>query len=285
MANNDFFDNRKRIKEICDAVERDANGLPILKASDTTYYAIMRCFVCTLSIDGEEYDIKLTPATWKCNNWDKKKLPDNITDVINRLHNNFNKAYIEERIIRKSTAMDKLSKWNAEYYQKNKLAIRTKQNAHYRALPAQTEKTVTDVFKLIVEGKNRHEIKSYLITQLKYSDRRANQIIVHANERVKVMAIEEREQIKENHHAKLMYLYDQCIQKGDLREARTIIEVLNKMYGLNEAQKIDINQRIVKFDFDMSGTMIQNNIAPIDYTDITGISDEDNIDNDFNEEE
>jgi hypothetical protein len=278
---SDIFNNMKRIREICDELPRDNFGYPIFKATSETFFSIMRTFIGEITVGGVIYKIKLLPTRWLTPDYDRRLLPDDVVTIISRLQNDFLRAYSEERIIRQSSTLQDKAKHNAEYYQKNKMVIRKRQNNYARALPEKYEKDMNDIYSMIVDGKSRVEIKKYIMDNLKLGERRANQLISQAALRIKESIIEERKMIKDKHHAQLMDLYKRSLAREDFRECRAILEVLNKMYGLNEVvtNKLEINAKIIKVDFGANDLLTPTtNIDYTDYTDSGEIDEQNNND-------
>ena len=294
----EFFDSRKRIKEICDAVARDpSTGLPIIKADNSTFYSIMRCFVCELKVNNLTYDIKLLPSRWVCNNMNKRLIPDEVLNTITKIHNDFTRAYAEERIIRSQMAIVERARLNAEYYQKNKGLIRKRMNEYHKALPAQVESRINEIYKLMMKNTPRSEIIEYITTTYQLTTRRANQLIVATQDRLKELIVDERKHMKDKHHAQLMDLYNQAVNDNNISEAHRIIITLNKMYALNdvETKKLEINSKVLKFNFDLgkSDEVDETKYTKMDFQDVEFdessdrlLNDpQDNIDDEFLNEE
>lgn len=112
------------------------------------------------------------------------------------------------------------------------------------------EEVTNVVLDELLKGKQRNEIYNKLVKEYKFkSFRSVKNYIERASQILKEMMIADRTNIKERHQALLMKLFQMNIDRDDLREARTCLEVLNKMFGLNEATKLDISGNLIEFKF------------------------------------
>jgi hypothetical protein len=99
-------------------------------------------------------------------------------------------------------------------------------------------------------GKSRREIHDKLVSDYKFKTfKQVKRFIEKAYIDLKAMMQEDRVHIKDRHQGLLMELYKMNLNNGDLREARTCLEVLNKMFGLNEASKIELNGNLIQFKY------------------------------------
>lgn len=252
---HEYFDNRKRIQEICDTTPRDVNGMPIIEAGPETFWSIMRCYRGNIPLNGKDYFVHFTCKGWRIPGVDRRKLTDDEKEIIQRLHNNFLKAYMDERVMRSGMAKKTRKILNKKYYQMNSEEVLRKRKESQKSMLAQNELQINEILELILQNKARHEIKAEMVAKYNFTERRINQLITSAHQRVKNIASDEREILKDKIYKQLQDLYNKNIEKDDLREARSILEVMNKMYALNDpvTNKIEMNQKIIKFSFDMSG--------------------------------
>ena len=133
------------------------------------------------------------------------------------------------------------------------------------------ELLINQVIKEMMMGKTSNQIEAELVRNYKISPRKCRYLIHEANRVILEYTEEEREILKEKNHALLIDLYQKNIVKDDLREARTVLEVINKMYGLFSADKLEISQSVIHFEFDLGKEDEKQktlNIEPTDYEDI-----------------
>ncbi len=254
-GNTKFFLNHRsqaRIVEICDAIPRGEDGLPIIVGGSDTYYSVIKKFIGKIQINFIEHNVKITKANWSIKEYrDKRRIPDHVKDVMNKLHNDFIKAYDEERLLRKTLSRKRKRIIDKQYFQDNKAQIMLQRKESKRQLAASNEVAVNEIYKMIVEGKTKSEIQRTIISKYSYTERRANQLISATQNKIKEIVLEERLILKEKHHTQLMDLYEKNLELGDYKECRNILETLNKMYALNEpvTNKLEVNAKIVHFSF------------------------------------
>lgn len=140
--------------------------------------------------------------------------------------------------------------------------------------PSKKQVYVNDVIKLMMEGKTTMAICQEYYNKYKFSERKTKYLIASANKAITEYTTEERLILKEKNQALLQDLYQKNMDRGDYKEARTILEVLNKMFGLNAADKLEISKSIIHFEFDLSDTSTKDEIQDTTYINLTSKQDE-----------
>ena len=243
------------------SISRDERGYPIFSASTQTYWTFALAYRGIISIDQVDYDVHFGPKAWGCIGRTKHSLPDRVHLVLIDLHNQFKKALSDEKELRKSLKNEQRLATTQEWHKNpdNKAG-----GKNYKAMIVQHEMDINLIYKLIVEGKTRVDIIEELKTKRNLTDRRINQLLTEANKKIKKTVDDERVLLKEKHHAMLWELYNLNRERGDFKECRTILETLNKMYGVNEDKKeIEIKQT-VRYTFD-TPQLNANNVQDIPF--------------------
>ncbi len=239
------------------------NGMPLFSASTDTYWTTVRSWEGDITIDGEIYHLRCIKSNWFVKDKDKRTLPDNVSYVCTKIWSNFLEAYLEEKFIRKGRNRKKDSIDNKEYYESNKQQIMDNRQKNQQEFAVTHHLKINEIYKMIIDGKTKQDIVLYFQNQEGITERRVNQLIAGANRMMIDLVKEDRLQLKEKHHALLLELYKKNIEREDYKEARSVLESLNKMYALNEpvTNKLEIKQQIIKFSFDVpvDDEQIRNN--------------------------
>lgn len=122
---------------------------------------------------------------------------------------------------------------------------------------AKKEELENYVIKRMMDGATTRDLILEFARDYNFSESKTQHLVSSANKAICKHTQAERLILKEKNHALLQDLYQKNIEKGDLREARTILEVFNKMYGLNEADRLELSGNIIKFKFDIAASINQ----------------------------
>lgn len=246
--------------KFCESIDI-IDGKPVFMGTPNTFYGLAQSWTGPIIINEVTYKVKFMYRKWFVLDIDKRLLPDDVHLEILRLYKEYLAAVDTEKELRKSFARDRDRASDEEYYVVNKKMILEKKKKKDRRMRIQGQVQATEVYELIVQGKTKHQIKEYLREKYNYTDRRIDQVIAAAGKIIKDESVEDREQLREQHHTQLRSLYEKALANDDIKECRLILETLNKLYGLNEiqTQKVEID-KVVRFKFDTklnSGQQIQ----------------------------
>lgn len=109
-----------------------------------------------------------------------------------------------------------------------------------KATAAESEKRITTIIDLLVDGWSRTAIVQKYSVEWKISDRQVDTYISHANELLKEEATFERKAHISKALRRYELIFRKALAKGDLRRAIEAQNSLDKLLGLNERIKLDI---------------------------------------------
>jgi len=228
------------------------DGLPVFSGSLETQWTIIRSWEGNITINDIVLKTKFTYTKWYTTEIDKRLLKDGVPLVLTKLWKEYCKAYEDEQELRRNKFDKTKKKQNKEYYEENRdrLDIVRVENRAIERL--KTEERTNEVFKLLIEGKQKHEVISMIAKRDGIPEKKILLTIANAYRKMADMAIEERKTLRDKHIAQLQYLYQKNLENGDLREARAVLMDINKMEGLNEPEKkqLEVKQQIIRFNFD-----------------------------------
>lgn len=122
-------------------------------------------------------------------------------------------------------------------------------------LTKKSEERIKKIIDWIGEGLSRFKIQENIMTEFKLSKLSARNYIQASYRYLKEMSDEDREFMREKHHAMLSKLYEENKERGDLREAHQLVITINKMFGVNEPEKNE-SKNIFEFKFNTAPTPI-----------------------------
>lgn len=114
------------------------------------------------------------------------------------------------------------------------------------------------ILDLVGRGMNRQQVIERIEEKFEISSRSASDMYGHAMKWLQVSSDEERNYLREKHQSMLMGIYRRCIESGDFKEAHNILNTINKMYGLNQAEKSNPTS-LFEFKFNLAGNDPINN--------------------------
>lgn len=113
-----------------------------------------------------------------------------------------------------------------------------------KATNAQIELRLKEVYGMVANGKSRSYIVRYASEHWGISDRQVDNYLQRVHEQIKE-DFGERDRLKlvNRQLAKINRLYAKNIENETLYECRLLIELENKMLGLNEAEKVEVDAK------------------------------------------
>lgn len=108
---------------------------------------------------------------------------------------------------------------------------------------ADVERRVSAVYEKVIRGWTRRRILRFSAEEWQLSGRQTDTYIQRVNEEIKkTYGADHRKRLLQGQMAKLDHLYHKNYDRKDYKECRGIIESVNKLFGLNEAVKIEVEQ-------------------------------------------
>ncbi len=143
-------------------------------------------------------------------------------------------------------------------------------------LSKKVEERVKKIIEWLGEGKSRIQILDKITAEYKLSKLSARNYFQCANRYLKEMSDEDREFMRDKHWAMMMKLYQENIDRGDLREAHNLLQTINKMFGINAPEKTEHTENIFEFKFntaepinpnkkDSNGDVVDTEYTIVDY--------------------
>lgn len=133
-------------------------------------------------------------------------------------------------------------------------------------LSKKAEEKVKKIIEWMGSGISRIKLLDKIQEEFKLAKGSAVNYLHASYSYLKEMSDEEREFLRDKHKAMLENLWQQNVERGDLREAHNILITINKMYGVNEPEKTEHNSTIFEFKFNTAPTPppanAVNNITP-----------------------
>ena len=106
---------------------------------------------------------------------------------------------------------------------------------------AQYEERMSEVFEMILYKKlSFTEFRSEAAKKFDISTRAAESLYKDARERLKERFAQERDEILQEQLGRLYNLLDRCREAGNRRIEAEVLRDLNKIYGLDAPQKLDV---------------------------------------------
>lgn len=251
------------------------DGLPVFSGDTTTFWTMLRAWEGPVTIGDTTYNAKFTNTKWIILDMDKRHLKDGLQMTFNKVWKDFQKAFADEQECRKLKSGKNKKMLNSQYYQENREHLDLVRKENMAIAKVKHEERTNEVFRMLIDGKPKHEIIQFFVKRDGIEERTVQRSIIAAYSKVKEMVASERDILREKHIAQLQKLYEKNIDNGDLREARAVLESLNKMLGLNEPEKkqLEVKQQIIRFNFDNpisddEVNRIKANSQTIDATDI-----------------
>lgn len=239
----------------CASVPRDVNGLPVFSnGRDKTYWTLALGWSGEITIDGIEYRVVFGPKHWIVVDRKKKELPTKVHTVLIDLFKEFKKVYDNEKEITRELRNERGAEARLIAKESGKLEVNKK------AMLAQHQIQLNEVYAMIVEGKTRYQIINTLKEKYGYTERRISQIIGEANTTIIKNVELDRGSLVHKNLAKLDDLYQRNLEKDDTKECRLIIETIQKMLALNQTEKKEVEiKKTVRFTFDTPELPVHTN--------------------------
>lgn len=111
------------------------------------------------------------------------------------------------------------------------------------------EAKVKQIVEWLGQGLSRIKLLEKIQSEFKYTKNTAVNYLHASYNYLREMSDEEREFLRDKHKAMLENLWQQNVERGDLREAHNIITTINKMFGLNEPEKTEHTEMVFEFKF------------------------------------
>lgn len=106
------------------------------------------------------------------------------------------------------------------------------------------------VAKLLTDGLSTYQINVKMKEEYGLVAHQTNRLIEYAYRAFTKDTEKYIKHLKDIQMERLSDLYQKAISKGDVKTANSALETINKMNGLNEAQKIQISGNNIRFKFD-----------------------------------
>lgn len=106
-----------------------------------------------------------------------------------------------------------------------------------RATIAETERRVSIVYNMLLNGANRRDILQFNAKNWMLSDRAVDNIISKANKEISEVCEEERETQFGLAIKRLNALYFKSLTEGDIRTALNVQKEINEVVGLHETHR------------------------------------------------
>lgn len=106
---------------------------------------------------------------------------------------------------------------------------------------AQYEERMTEVFEMVLYKKlSFTEFRSQAAEKFGITTRQAETLYKDARDRLKERFAQERDEILNEQLGRLYSLLDRCREAGNRRIEAEVLRDLNKIYGLDQAVKVDL---------------------------------------------
>lgn len=107
-----------------------------------------------------------------------------------------------------------------------------------------------EVAKMLTDGLSTHQISNVMKDKYGLQQFQIARLLDGAYKAFAKDTEKYIKHLKDIQMERLSDLYQKAIDKGDIKTANSALETINKMNGLNEAQKIEISGNNIRFKFD-----------------------------------
>lgn len=115
-----------------------------------------------------------------------------------------------------------------------------------KSTAAEIELRVQMIVAMILQGYSRADIVRYCAKKWKIESRQSDEYLLKAKAQIKLSTDISKEEQLELAKARYGDLYQKNYKTQDFKECRAVQDSLNKMLGLNEAEKVDNKITMVK---------------------------------------